>query len=406
MGILNVSFQRKKNIGFFVKTVNEQIVEKLKSISDSASNEEFLSIINEMKNHLSYKEVELFFDEISNLKSFDKFINSFENEKYYWTLIIDDEYKNQIDEAKKSLCTSDFLAYLIGIKNQLNQFENHNIFGEMYKNIGDNINKSIIQTNSILCLETSKKQHIPVNYGFSMFFLHEKKEGLAKFKRILNNDRLKRLEASHQAEYIILFDKFFDRLDLNFIPKINFDNNNFPIDFNNSEKKYITKEEIRLIIDREDYFNKREFTVPIEYLLTNNNFKKKELLLKSFILYFEFNESKISKINLEIMISCFTDPNPPYDKFQIANSSKTMRKYLLDNSKIKEFIYFLYYLISNRTLIDSKTKLPILLNKFLHDPKGMSKQTMTDIFSNRDEIEHVFEKTLPKNLLVQVDYLL
>lgn len=388
---------------FAVITPANQVLGELKKLEYSGNESDYENLIIQIKRYINYKDIEQLIAEISKLKNKDVFNGFLEKEKYYWRPLINEEYNNEFEKAKNSLCTSDFLAYLVGKKVELRELKKHAFFKEIYSEVNEGLNLYFKLVQSILSLETGKKQHIPVNYAFSMFFLFDKKIALTKFKKILNDDKSHRLEALYQGEYLILFDKFFDRLNLEFIPKIDFSNNEHPIDFGNSENKYITKEEIQLIIDKEDYFNSRVFNVPSECLLSENNFNKKESFLKSILLYFEFNKIKKAEQIAKVIISCFTEPNPSYDRLEINNTRVALSKYLLDNSKLDEFIYFLYYLICNRTLLDSKTKLPVLLTHFLYHPKGMSKQKIIDIFSNRAQIENIFEKTLPKALVFQAE---
>lgn len=174
----SLRFFKKKDITkkFGVISPLKQIINEVKFISISNNEEKYNNVIFEMKKHLKYKEVEIFIDEVSSFNNINSLIKILEKEKYYWGSSIFEEHRELIEEAKKSMCTSDFLAYLVGKKTSINDFEKNNFFGNVYENINYEVNVLIIQTKTTLSLETSKKQQIPVNYGFSMFFLYEKKK--------------------------------------------------------------------------------------------------------------------------------------------------------------------------------------------------------------------------------------
>ena len=122
---------------------------------------------------------------------------------------------------------------------------------------------------------------------------------IKKVKRILSSDRAHRLEVSHQAEYFLTVDKFFSRIKLNFIPQINHTNQSDPINFENTNDQYITREEIKILIDKEDLFNKREFCVDIKKLLTPRNITNRELIVESYFMFFKSLDSTLKRKNIE-----------------------------------------------------------------------------------------------------------
>ena len=152
------------------------------------------------------------------------------------------------------------------------------------------------------------------------------------------------------------------------------------------------------IVNKRDYFNNNPFKIDSAHLLTQNNIKSNELLFKLIFLYFEQIGSKNAEKDTKVLISCFTENHPSFDKIEINNTRVSLNQYLVKNNKIDEFIYYIYYLTCRKILIDSKNKLSNSIPEFLFKPEGMSKQKITDILSNRDKIEKAFETKLPNDL--------
>jgi hypothetical protein len=388
---------KRKTNTLIVKPAYDQIVDNLKSISESDDNTDYYWVITEMKNHLNYKEVELLVNLTNDLPNWSTFLSALEKEKHYWKEEIRLEYLKDLENAKLSLCTSDYLAFIIGKKYELYLLMNKSSYWkEYYENFDSDFNLLIIQKNVLCGLEGNQKAHVPVSYALSMFLLHDKNTALAKFKRILSTDREHRLEALHQAEYFLITENFFSRIKLDFIPKINFSNQLNPINFKNKDNQYITRDEIKILIDKEDYFNKREFSVDTKKLLTPRNILNRELLMESYIMFFKSIDNKFERKNVDILISCFTENNPKYEEIEIKNARFILNTLLIKHKKNTDFIVLNYYLSQKGVFYESMNNLAFLLDNFFNKVDGMRVDTNKGVFYGKKNVD--FDKAFSSDL--------
>lgn len=393
---------KRKTNTLIVKPAYDQIVDNLKSISESDDNTDYYWVITEMKNHLNYKEVELLVNLTNDLPNRSTFLSALEKEKHYWKEEIRLEYFKDLENAKLSLCTSDYLAFIIGKKYELYLLmDKSSYWNKYYKSFNSDLNLHIIQENVLCGLEGNQKAHVPVNYALSMFLLHDKNTALAKFKRILSNDREHRLEALHQAEYFLITENFFSRIKLDFIPTINFSNHLNPINFKNKDNQYITRNEIKILIDKEDYFNKRNFVIDKKYLLRSVNICDEKKLKELYFTFFNFFDNKISKNQIEVLYSCFTEINPKYEEYQIKIIRIKLIELINEKEIAKDLIYFSYYLVTN-VLDSSYEKIKFLTSTFFNT-KGLSPSTISDVFYDRFKKDKSYDTELPRSLLDKIN---
>jgi len=378
----------RKTNALSIKSACDQILDNLRSISESSDNPNYYWIITAMKNHLNYNEVEFLVYLTNDLPNRNFFLSVLEKKKYFWYSKIESEYYNDIKNAKLSLCTSDFLAFIIGKKYDLHLLINENSFwSTVYTDLDLELNDLLLQNNFVCNLEGSQKAHVPVNYALSMFLLFNKKEALVKFKRILNDDRNGRLDTSYQTEYFIIVGKFFERLKLEFIPQIDSLNRFVPIKFENQYDEYITRGEIQSVIDKEDYFNQGTFKVDIKKLLTPSNIIKKELLRDSYFMFFNSIDSQFKIKNIEILISCFTEVNPKYDEFEIKNAKVILGALLSIDKNKSRFLILNHYLNQKDVFSGAMNKLAFLLDEFFSKVDGMRIDTNRSILHNRKLVD-------------------
>lgn len=372
---------KRKTNTLIVKPAYDQIVDNLKSISEFDDNTDYYWVITEMKNHLNYKEVELLVNLTNDLPNRSTFLSALEKEKYYWKEEIRLEYFKDLENAKLSLCTSDYLAFIIGKKYELYLLmDKSSYWNQYYKSFDSDLNLHIIQENVLCGLEGNQKAHVPVNYALSMFLLHDKNTALAKFKRILSNDREHRLETLHQAEYFLITENFFSRIKLDFIPTINFSNHLNPINLKNKDNQYITKEEIKIIIDKEDYFNKRPFKIGVEYLLNSRKILKKNEFDECFHLFFNLIDPSFKKDYIQILISCMTEVNPPYSDYEISNAQFQINNFINHHQMKDELIKLLYFLDIYFVTYKSISRLSVLIPEFFNKVDGIGADTIKGIY--------------------------
>ena len=394
MKYLNFLQPKKKNLiaaankntnPFVIKSAIDQIVEYLRKITRSDDNQDYKTIISEMKNHLNHKDVELLIKLTHEIPDIDKFIVKLEKEKYNWRRQIEDDYCTDVEDARLSLCTSDYLAFIVGKKYDLHRLINGNSFwSKVYSDIDHDLTMILVKDNLLCKLEADQKAHVPVNYALSMFFIYDKKVALAKFKKILNNDQTHRLETLYQAEYFLTVAKFFDRIKLNFIPKINTSNNTDPVAYSNENGEYITREEIDAITNKEDYFNNKPFKIGVEYLLNPRHFLKKSVFEKCFLLFFILIDQDFEEKNVKILISCLTEINPPYTEHEISNAQFQINNFINDHQLKDELIKLFYYFEFNQVLYKFTSRLSVSIPFFFNKVEGIGGDTIKSRLYRKD----------------------
>lgn len=365
-----------------IVTAYEQISEKLKLILESSDHSKYKAIIDLIFWHLNYKEIESLLDSVKDNSNWPVFLAEFSKEKYIQEEGIESFYLNQIEEARLSLCTSDFMAFIIGKKCDLQVPLNENsIWSEVYTKINTELNGYLIREKMLCIEESNKKAHVPINYALSMFFLHDKKTAISKFKRILSNDREHRLEVGHEAEYFLITEKFFNRLKLDFIPQINLFNDLHQINFENDENQFISRDELKIIYDREDFFNKREFCVDKKKLLNSRKIVNMELITESYHMFFKSLDNTLQRKKIEILISCFTEINPKFEEIEIGNARSILNNLLIEHKQHVGFIYLNYYLFYHKNeFTKARHSLSFLLSEFFNKVDGMRPDSIKDVF--------------------------
>jgi hypothetical protein len=391
---------------FVIKSYYEQVVDHLQTFTNSDKIEDYSLIVSEMKKYLNYHEIELLHNLATEIPNTDGFLLELEKNKYHWAPDLTHRILNDIQAAKLSLCTSDFLAFVIGLKCDVNQLIIENgYWTSIYHEIDLELNKELLETDYSVNKELKHKAHVPINHALSMFLLYDKEVAKNKFNAILSDDLNYRIEASYQEEYLLIYERFFKRLKLDFIPKINFKDKINLVDFTNSKNQYMTKKELIKLIDNRDYFNLRPFDVDSKKLLNENNYRDSKLLVDCFFSFFKFHDEDINYKDVEILISCFTEKYSRYDRHEIS-LAKTILNDLVRTKRINmALIYFSYYMISSKTIKDSKVKLAYLLSNFFNSDQkiGMSNSAIIDVFTKRNGEKVIFTQFLDEILLKKVN---
>lgn len=377
----------QKETDFIIISPIDQILNRLKSISKSKNIKDYERIISEMMSNLKYDEIELLIHKSFDLKNRDVFLAALEKKKYNWRAEIENDFLKNNEDAKLSLSTSDYLAYIIGRKYDLHILSHStNFWKEYYKALENDLNLLLIQNKLLASLEADNKVHVPINYALSMFLLYDKNIALPKFKRILNNDKTSRLDTNYQAEYFITVGKFFDRIKLNFIPKIDFKNQFYPIKLENEDNEYITRDEVQIIIDKEDFFNKRPFKIGIEYLLNSRNISKKNEFDECFYLFFNLVDPSFKKLYIQILISCMTKVNPPFSDYEISNAQFHINNFINHHQMKDELIKLLYFLDIYFVTYKSINRLSVLIPEFFNKVDGIGADTIKNIYRIKKDV--------------------
>lgn len=387
--ILNNLFSSKyednKKNRFLVIIPFEQI---LKAISDLELNSVELNDIKyAIINNLKFYDLENLINNIKDESKKSIIFEMLKNESYRWYNEIESEIVKNIEDARLSLNTSDFIAFIIGKKVYLQKIKNSSFFNSIYLKIDHYLNMEIIAPFTLNYFEVEQKSNVPIRQALSLFFKYEKTDAIIKFKRLLNNDIENRLDSSFQAEYFHTARIFFDRLNLDFIPLIDINNHNNPVSLTNCNKDFITSVEIQSIIDKEDYFNISGFKVDIKKLIRKDKITNKEIFIGSYLLFFEIYSKNVTKKQIEVLFSCFTESNPIYDEFEIFDTREILKKALNKENNVHEFLRLNNELLDKGIIDVSRTKLIRLLSMYFNSVKGMGFDNIKLMMTGKKRLE-------------------
>lgn len=380
---MNALFFIKQNFKEFffkdkkVEEVNyKRILPYLSVISDNINTLELTdSILNKIKydiiNFLNYNQLDYLLESIHQQDKKEIIKKIILQENYRWYYQIQDKVESDIKNARLSLNTSEYLAFIIGKKVELKKFKDSTFFNDIYSRLDHILNKELIDPFTLNYFEVEQKSNVPVRQALSLFFKYEKTEAIIQFKRLLNIDRESRLDSSFQAEYFEMTRIFFERLNLDFIPLIDISNYDNPVCLSNENGKYVTREKIQSIIDKEDYFNQRGFEVDIKDLIRKDKIVNKEMFIGSYLLFFQNISKKVNEKQIDVLFSCFTQSNPKYDEFEIFDSREILKKALSKKNSVHEFLSLNNELLDKGVIEVSRAKLIKLLSMYFIEVKGM-----------------------------------
>ena len=120
-----------------------------------------------------------------------------------------------------------------------------------------------------------------------------------------------------------------------------------------------------------------------------------------YFTFFNFFDNKISKNQIDVLYSCFTEINPKYDEFQIKFIRVKLIKLINEKEIAKDLIYFSYYLVTN-VLDSSYEKIKFLTSTFFNT-KGLSSSTISDVFSDRFGKDKSYSTELPRSLVDKIN---
>lgn len=363
----------------------------LKAIQETDTKEEVF-YNNTLKygiiNYLKYQELELLIDSIDNKPKKEIITKIIENEKYRWFSKIKEQYYHEIENSRISLNTTDFIAFCIGKKVVLQDLKNNSLWQNIYEDLDHKLNMRLISPKTTSYFEISQKLDVTVNQALALFFCFDKKAAITKFKRILKYDKTHRPHASFEAEYFETVRLFFDRLKLDFIPQIDFKNKESLVEFSNENKKYISKEEIQLIIDDEDYFNKRTKVIDTKRLLTPKQISNTTLFKSCLLLHFKELDKNISIKDIDVFVAFLTENNPSFNDVEIKSTQLTLNSLLKGQNDRDDFKELFSLLASYGILVDAKNNLAYLLSQFFNKTKGMSMSSNKNILNGRKPLKY------------------
>lgn len=404
--------QKKPATKFHFKDYREQLIDALlegQNISpkdlafDMLKNLDVKEIIEVMK-WVEFRDENFYNNvkqEILNLScDFD-----YKKEKYIgFQTKTDENFDLDYNRSEVSLNTGDLIAFLLAKYLESIKSE-HEYVNIIYRNIKHKTIFSLKQNIALLESELESQWFLPIDKAIYFFLLYDKNFALEKFKDVIAEDILERRTSLYQMEHFVHLEKFFARLNLDYIPKIETVGNMFGIEINEREKS-ITKEELRAMVDKGDYFNKK---VPLNNYngkLINpskdiTDYKEVEKLFSAIFkkAYVEkYSEQKYINLNAnlgQIFLSNITDPYPLFSESDLILTREVTKELLLDDlSDLKNLLFTCIYLLKNHSiLLRWNTLFPSLFSEYLGNPKGFSKDSLKLIFLiDNDKNKYVFDE--------------
>ena len=361
-------------------------------ISDNINSSELDDItINNIKydiiNFLNYDELDYLLESIHQQGKKEIIKKIILQQNYRWYNQIENDIKLNIKNARLSLNTSEYLAFIIGKKVELKKFKDSTFFNDIYSRLDHILNRELISPFTLNYFEVEQKSNVPVRQALSLFFRNEKKEAIIQFKRLLNIDRESRLDSSFQAEYFEMTRIFFEKLNLDFIPLIDINNYDAPVCLSNEDGKYVTRDKIQSIIDDGDYFNQRGFIVDIKDLIRRDKIVNKERFTRIYLIFFQNISKKVTEKHIDVLFSCFTQSNPKYDEFEIFDSRETLKKALSKKNSVHEFLSLNNDLLDTGVLDISRAKLIKLLSMYFNEVKGMGYDNIKLLMTGKKRLD-------------------
>lgn len=396
--------QKNTKKTFKIVTPLEQVVKVISetNIDDNAfyNNTSKYEIIN----HLNFEEVDALVKKIEDVQKKDVISKIIENEKYRWYLKINEQYFYEIEKTRISLNTTDFIAFCIGKKVDLQKLKSKSLWQHISKDIDYSINQYLIRAKTTSFFETSQRLGITVNQGLALFFCFDKKIAITKFKRIIDYDRKYRPYASQEAEYFETVRLFFDRLKLDFIPKIDFTNTKSLIEYSNNNKKYVTQEEIQLIIDKENYFNKRAIFKDNKKIISPKDILNIEIFKTCLFMFFENINKNITTKDIDIFVATLTEINSSFDDNEMKSIQIKLNSLLMNKDNRIIFIVLMDYFRHTYFLKVTTNKLSKLLSLYFNKIDGIGESNIKDFFYHREGRKRFdYIKTIPESIKEKID---
>lgn len=297
---------------------------------------------------------------------------------YYLSLKLDTyNFKNYIkntffkslENSEKSLNTAEFIALLIGTKNKFEESENLKL-KPIFNYLLDFVNEKLIQSIAILKTQLQHNNYSYIQKGIYSFFILDKEHAINNLKKLIIKDQIERREVEFMLDYSSVVESLFNKMEIDFIPKINYKNYLDKILTNKDQS--ISKIEVKKFIDFKDYFNteipliKFEITdliSPQKHIIDLQSFKKLHLNL------FRKYDQNFDENILDIFYDCIFGLNS-YAPHYYINCREELINKINDFDISSDFIANYNYCYKNDILNFNQIKLSKILNSFFMDIKG------------------------------------
>lgn len=294
-------------------------------------------------------------------------------------------------EAKNSLSTGDLTAFLIKHYFYYNNKKN-SILKPAINNLLQVIVIYLKQTIPLLRREIEGQLFLPISKTIFVFFLYDKTEAYNKFKNIIRKDLDVKNWSMFELEYFETVSRFFEKIGLDYIPKIDTVSGQFDIILT-EESSSITKTEIFDKINKDDFFNRK---IPLlnyqpQKLINPKTdiIKLEEFKVIISIIFNEFNPKGSFKLNHdlgEVFIENITEPFPKYSDDVLIGTREVLKTMFSQNSEFKKYFFaFLYTEKESDKILGWVNKFPKILNHYLGGLENFSESTIKKYFFNNND---------------------
>lgn len=390
---MGFSFLKKKEVS--VET--EVLIPKTLVLEDNVT-----QTVNFFKNEeeINYKKTLRVMLESLNLEEIEKviyYLSIHENKKYSALLEVSHEmigygsnlekpfygfetkikqdFSERYEEAKNSLSTGDLIALLLRFYFLYNE-NRDSIIKPVISEVLADVVRFIKENIPLLRAEIENQLYVPISKALFVFFLYDKKEAFNKFKSIIRKDLNNKRTTLPELEYIVTVDRFFDRLNLDYIPKVDTISEKFDLVLAD-KKSSIGRREVNNEVDKNDFLN---IKVPLlgfekKYLFNNSKIAKPKntwLVLSTIInVYYEKTFDKKPNINIgDIFIETITNPYPKFSSYELIRTREILKEMFVLNDEFKIMFYLFFDEKKDDRSLDRnsfdavRTKLPKILGEY------------------------------------------
>lgn len=295
--------------------------------------------------------------------------------------------------AKNSLSTGDLTAFLIK-----HYFYYNNKINRILKPAINNLLQEIVlylkQTIPLLRREIDGQLFLPISRAIFVFFLYDKTEAYNKFKNIIRKDLDFKDWSMFELEYFETVSRFFEKIGLDYIPKIDTVSGQFDIILT-EESSSITKTEIFDKINKDDFFNRKipllnyqpqKLINPKTDIIKLEEFK---VIISCMFKDFYYN-THTHKLNFDlgkVFIENITNPYPNYSEDVLIRTREILKEMFLKDTGFKFVFFGFIYFTKENYLKKWPTKFPELLEAYLGKLNSFSES------SNKKNINKIIKKS-------------
>lgn len=332
----------------------------------------------ELSAKLSYEDVQIVIKQLLHYKpiNYELLLEGIKQKSFVHVSKMQNELFDDISSARNSLDIGDFIAYLIGKKLKLSRSMSKEV--EPYLDISsllDHIDSKLIQTITELSYELADLETLPLKRVHYLFFIHPKAIAIDLFTKEV---ALKIAQSSNpNVDFggLLTSSRFFERLQLEFIPNVSAANYKSTAIFENEDNEFITKDELFRKIDTQEWHHTLR---PLAYLdskyLINPEHDVKDYTLLSKIMRDFFK--KILPYEDENIFDVFYSnitrsyPNKiEYLDSELIYVRDTIKAVFFEgkskpNEAFYEFCAIIYHL-NGATLLNLTKRLPVLMEAYL-----------------------------------------